>query len=123
MLSFLDCTRGSTIATQAPLPPRSLDVPKCNLCGKLMTKRRKGSIQSMKSGSGQSRSFDDYPRDVWITPCKWTCARHRRSSQKCHKRPSSALSRLLAHIEKCTIARAPHRERCMSGEGISTLAH
>src|SRR5262249_23684160 len=42
----------------------------------------------------------------------------------CHKLPSSALSRLLAHIEKCTIEWAPHREgSCMSGEGISTLAH
>src|SRR5215472_16531819 len=41
-----------------------------------------------------------------------------------HKLPSSALSRLLAHIEKCTIAWGPHREgSCMSGEGISTLAH
>ena len=42
----------------------------------------------------------------------------------CHKLPSSALGRLLAHIEKCTIAWAPHREgSCMSGEGVSTLAH
>src|SRR5262249_26505886 len=42
----------------------------------------------------------------------------------CHKLPSSALSRLLAHIEKCTIEWAPHREgTCMSAEGISTLAH
>src|SRR5262245_62569918 len=41
-----------------------------------------------------------------------------------HKLPSSALSRLLAHIEKYTIAWGPHREgSCMSGEGISTLAH
>jgi len=45
-------------------------------------------------------------------------------SALCHKLPSSALSRLLAHIEKCTIAWAPHREgSCMSGEGISTLVH
>ena len=36
----------------------------------------------------------------------------------------AALSRLLAHIEKHTIAQVPHREGiCMSGEAISTVAH
>src|SRR5262245_44691811 len=41
----------------------------------------------------------------------------------CQKLPSSALSRLLAHIEKRTIAQIPRREGCMSGEGISSVAH
>src|SRR5262245_23036660 len=45
-------------------------------------------------------------------------------SNKCQKLPSSALSRLLAHIEKHTIAQVPHREGFfMSGEAISTAAH
>src|SRR5262245_22176499 len=45
-------------------------------------------------------------------------------SNKCQKLPSSALSRLLAHIEKHTIAQLPHWEGfCMSGEAISTAAY
>ena len=40
------------------------------------------------------------------------------SVAKCHKLPSSALSRFLAHIEKCTDAWGPHWEgpACMSDE-------
>src|ERR1700730_44276 len=93
-------------------------------------RRQRGSEHRLMSAPGHQRTFGKCPQRVRFTPECGHCSTSLAG-------PLSAISglralgRLLAHIEKCTIARAPHRDAraphrersCMSGEGISTLAH